>query len=227
MLCQYVRDEKFTCLQGGAFPEIHVAQYPLEMGRPGQKGGSGGKSDQTLALTVNAEGEVNYDAVIKQGKNAQKWIASTHGALVPKVDQLNPEVVILSCTSHPPLAPCSKGNKTTCASGTATYYVNSTKYVCNNFLSYLATLQSLQKPDEEAIAETAKETAEALQRMVEKKIGAENPKTLPTQPGAAQYIKYTPSQQNAQHNSGASTRIIKMQDMPVDPLDPPKFRSAS
>ena len=60
--------------------------------------------------------------------------------------------------------------------------------------------------------------------MVEKKIGAENPKTLPAQPGSAQYIKYTPSQQSAQHASGATTRIIKMQDMPVDPLEPPKFR---
>lgn len=70
----------------------------------------------------------------------------------------------------------------------------------------------------------AKETAEALQRVVEKKLGAENPKTLPSQPGAAQYIKYTPSAQSAGHNSGAQTRVIKMQDMQVDPLDPPKFR---
>ncbi len=88
----------------------------------------------------------------------------------------------------------------------------------------LGHMQSLARPDEEAIAETAKETAEALQRMVEKKIGAENPKTLPNQPGAAQYIKYTPSQQSTGHNSGATTRIIKMQDMAVDPLEPPKFR---
>lgn len=82
-------------LQGGAFPEIHVAQYPLEMGRPGAKAGAGGasgKAGQTLALTVNAEGEVQYDAVLKQSKNAQKWIASTHSALVPKVDQLGADV---------------------------------------------------------------------------------------------------------------------------------------
>ena len=30
--------------------------------------------------------------------------------------------------------------------------------------------------------------------------------------------------QGAQYNSGADQRIIKMQDMPVDPLEPPKFR---
>lgn len=40
---------------GGAFPEIHVAQYPLDMGRPdGGKGGSAGGGGGTLALTVNA-----------------------------------------------------------------------------------------------------------------------------------------------------------------------------
>jgi len=26
------------------------------------------------------------------------------------------------------------------------------------------------------------------------------------------------------HASGAGQRIVKMQDMPVDPLEPPKFR---
>ena len=30
--------------------------------------------------------------------------------------------------------------------------------------------------------------------------------------------------QGPQYNSGADQRIIKMQDMPVDPLEPPKFR---
>ena len=85
-------------------------------------------------------------------------------------------------------------------------------------------VQALARPDEEAVAEAAKETAAALARVVEKKIGAENPKTLPAQPGAAQYIKYTPSAASAAHASGAGSRIIKMQDMAVDPLEPPKFR---
>ena len=38
---------------------------------------------------MNAEGEVNYDAIVRQGKNAGKVVASTHGALVPKLDTLN------------------------------------------------------------------------------------------------------------------------------------------
>ena len=34
--------------------------------------------------------------------------------------------------------------------------------------------------------------------VVDNKIQAENPKTIPAQPGAATYIKYTPAQQGAQ-----------------------------
>ncbi len=78
-------------LAGGAFPEIHVAQYPLDMGRP-DKVGAAGKNGQTLALTVNAEGDINYDAILKNNKNTQQIVVSSHKALVPKLDQLNEEV---------------------------------------------------------------------------------------------------------------------------------------
>ncbi len=68
------------------------------------------------------------------------------------------------------------------------------------------------------------ETQAALDKLVNSKLSAVNPANLPSQPGGPQYIKYTPAQQGQQYNSGASHRIIKMQDMPVDPLEPPKFR---
>lgn len=35
-----------------------------------------------------AEGDINYDAVVAQSKNAQKWLQTTHKALVPKPDEL-------------------------------------------------------------------------------------------------------------------------------------------
>jgi SNW domain-containing protein 1 len=44
---------------GGAFPEVPVAQYPLDMGR---KGGAASSSN-ALAIQVNGEGKVKYDAV--------------------------------------------------------------------------------------------------------------------------------------------------------------------
>ena len=46
----------------------------------------GGNADQTLALTTNADGDINYDAILKQGQNRKKHIESEHSALVPKVE---------------------------------------------------------------------------------------------------------------------------------------------
>ena len=83
--------------------------------------------------------------------------------------------------------------------------------------------QVIEKPDEEEVEETAKATAVALQERVMKKQAAVNPKNVPSGPGQAQYIKYTPASSSANHASGAVSRVIKMQEMPVDPLEPPKF----
>jgi SNW domain-containing protein 1 len=162
---------------GGAYPEIHLAQYPLNMGRPDKRGAGGaagaGRASQTLALTVDAEGNVNYDAIVKQGGHSNALVATNHKALVPKLEQLNAK---------------------------------------------------MPKPDEQAIEETTKATAAALEARVLKKQAVMNPKAVAAAPGAAEYIKYTSASSSAAHASGASTRIIKMQNMPVDPLEPPKFR---
>ncbi|CAG9460220.1 unnamed protein product [Pedinophyceae sp. YPF-701] len=86
----------------------------------------------------------------------------------------------------------------------------------------LATGDQLVRPDEEEVKDTAKETAKALQQLVEKRVAATNPKNLPDQGGSAQLIKYTPATQTG--TTGAKQRLIKIQDAPVDPLEPPKFR---
>ncbi|MEW5312366.1 MAG: hypothetical protein WDW38_004007 [Sanguina aurantia] len=79
---------------GGAYPEIHVAQFPLDMGRSSSTDGMGqAKGSKTLAVTVNAEGQVNYDAIVKQGANRDKLVYSDHKALVPKVDLLSKEAL--------------------------------------------------------------------------------------------------------------------------------------
>jgi SNW domain-containing protein 1 len=94
-------------------------------------------------------------------------VASTHSALVPKLEKLNSE---------------------------------------------------MPKPDDEEAQKTAKETADALAKALIKKRSAVDPQAIPGQPGAAEYIKYQPS------NPQGTTRIIKMQEAQVDPLEPPKFR---
>ncbi|KAI5627785.1 SNW domain-containing protein 1 [Silurus asotus] len=62
---------------GGAFPEVHVAQYPLEMGRKK-------KTSNALALQVDAEGKVKYDAIARQGQGKDKVIFSKYTDLLPK-----------------------------------------------------------------------------------------------------------------------------------------------
>lgn len=53
------------------------------MGKPDQT-----KSTKTLAVTVSGDGNVNYDAIVKQGQNKNKIIATTHDAMMPKLDRL-------------------------------------------------------------------------------------------------------------------------------------------
>ncbi|KAK0549611.1 mRNA splicing protein [Tilletia horrida] len=67
---------------GGAYPECHIAQYPLEMGR--KKAGKGGASSgASLALQVDAEGNVRYDAIVQQGLKEGQHVQSSHRDLVP------------------------------------------------------------------------------------------------------------------------------------------------
>lgn len=156
---------------GGAFPEIHVAQYPLGMGRRDDKGGS-----KILALTVDAHGSVAFDAVVKQGENAGKIVYSKHSDLVPKI----------------------------------------------------ATSDSQAPDDEEEeqkqIEETTERTKAALEKVVNVRLSAAQPKNVPTHDSESKFIKYKPSQQSAAFNSGAKERIIRMSEMAVDPLEPPKFK---
>ncbi|KAF7337984.1 hypothetical protein MVEN_02022100 [Mycena venus] len=70
---------------GGSYPECHVAQYPLELGK--KKASSAfklfGSSGNTLALQVDSEGNVRYDAIAHQGQRDDKIIQSQFKDLVP------------------------------------------------------------------------------------------------------------------------------------------------
>eukprot|EP00123_Amoebidium_parasiticum_P017455 comp23858_c0_seq1/m.41742 comp23858_c0_seq1/g.41742 ORF comp23858_c0_seq1/g.41742 comp23858_c0_seq1/m.41742 type:complete len:553 (-) comp23858_c0_seq1:252-1910(-) len=151
---------------GGAFPEIHVAQYPLGMGKKKQAAGA-------LALQVDGEGNVRYDAIARQGKGKDVVVHSRFTDLLPK-DVLEDD-------------------------------------------------PTLKRPDEDEIAETTEATKAALERIVSSKIAAAKPVKSAEQQGPAQYIRYTPAQQGMEHAGGSKQRIIRMVEMPVDPMDPPKF----
>ncbi|CAA0816848.1 SNW/SKI-interacting protein [Striga hermonthica] len=158
---------------GGAFPEIHYAQYPLGMGRStNQK--LGGK---TLPLTVDEHGNLRYDSIVRQNENSKKIVYSEHSDLVP------------------------------------------------------IFVKDKEKEDEmdvdekqKEIEDTTQETKAALEKIVNVRLSAAQPKNVPTQSSDSKFIKYKPSQQSAAFNSGAKERIIRMVEMPVDPLEPPKFK---
>jgi SNW domain-containing protein 1 len=63
---------------GGAFPEIPVAQYPLDMGRKGTA-----STSNALAIQVDAEGKVKYDAIARQGHGENRIVHSSFKDLIP------------------------------------------------------------------------------------------------------------------------------------------------
>lgn len=62
---------------GGAFPEIPVAQYPLDLGRKSSS------TSNALAVQVDAEGKVKYDAIARQGHNENRIVHSSFKDLIP------------------------------------------------------------------------------------------------------------------------------------------------
>nr|XP_022907829.1 puff-specific protein Bx42 [Onthophagus taurus] len=63
---------------GGAFPEIHVAQYPLEMGMKNKE-----STSNAIAVQLDAEGKVKYDVIARQGHGKDKIVYSKLSDLLP------------------------------------------------------------------------------------------------------------------------------------------------
>jgi len=155
---------------GGAFPEVHVAQYPLDMGRKGNQGTS-----QVLALTSDGTGKARHDMVATVGQRDGKHIVSARDSL--KAKHLSEE--------------------------------------------------ELAKPEGNQAAENSERTRLALaEQMADKVAGVAGSleKATADKKGPT-FIKYTPSQSDGSAaGGGASTRVIRMVEAPVDPMEPPKFK---
>ncbi|QKX61302.1 uncharacterized protein TRUGW13939_08450 [Talaromyces rugulosus] len=63
---------------GGAFPEILVAQYPLDMGRKGSQ-----STSNALAVQVDSEGKVKYDAIARRGHADNRVVHTSFKDLIP------------------------------------------------------------------------------------------------------------------------------------------------
>ncbi|KAI7861481.1 SKIP/SNW domain-containing protein [Spinellus fusiger] len=167
---------------GGAFPEIHIAQYPLDMGRH-KAGRATETSGGALTLQVDSEGNVKYDAVARQGHNDKRIIHTSLKDVLPLNQRKDMDVDALA----------------------------------------------MERPGDEEVQSVADKTRAALEKIVNGKIAAAQPKNVVKTSGGTNkdptYIRYTPAQSQGSDtfNSGAKQRIIRMVDAPTDPMAPPSF----
>ncbi|KAF2649334.1 hypothetical protein K491DRAFT_202256 [Lophiostoma macrostomum CBS 122681] len=64
--------------EGGAFPEVHVAQYPLDMGRKGTS-----STSNALAMRVDNEGKTKYDEIARRGHSESRIVQASFKDLIP------------------------------------------------------------------------------------------------------------------------------------------------
>ena len=141
------------------------------MNQPSTQASSG----NTLALQVDSEGNVRYDAIALQGQSEGKYIQSQFKDLVPLSHRKDMD----------------------------------------------ETERDMGRPSEQEVQETAERTKAALEKLVNGKIKAAQPKNVPDSQGKTSYIRYTPGQQNG---TALKQRIIKMTEVVEDPLEPPRFK---
>ncbi|CAI8027998.1 SNW domain-containing protein 1, partial [Geodia barretti] len=75
---------------GGAFPEVHVAQYPMNMANKSKPG----SSSAVVPLQLDASGKVKYDVLARMGQRKDKVVHSSLEAMVSRgVRPSDPELV--------------------------------------------------------------------------------------------------------------------------------------
>lgn len=76
-----------------------------------------------------------------------------------------------------------------------------------------------ERPDDEVIKKTAEKTQAALQAIIEGRIKSTQATNPIEKKSGPSYVKYTPASK-----STVGSRIIRMVEAPVDPMEPPKFK---
>ncbi|KAJ2081664.1 mRNA splicing protein [Coemansia sp. RSA 988] len=158
---------------GGAYPEVHMLQYPLGMGR------RRGKKGNALAKQVDGEGNASYGALARYGRRENETVHSQFKELIPLRQR-------------------------------------------KDFDDNQDAIP--ERPDAEAVREAAERTKLALEKKLGGRMNARPGKGIKGSTEEPTYVRYTPNQQGPGYNSGAAQRIVRVSDMPVDPMEPPKIR---
>lgn len=184
---------------GGAFPEIPMAQYPRHMGNPHRAltstssstsihnptAGSVSVNAHLLNVQINENGKVSYDAVVTGGTNADKKVYTKHSDIVPlskNGDMPKVEHVALPSEEE----------------------TNATKERTQAALQALISTQ----------IESAKPTGSAiLQASTSKNVEEKT-----------QFVSYEADPNAPGYNPQCATRVIQMVQAQIDPMMPPKFK---
>lgn len=182
---------------GGAFPEIHVAQYPLRLGdpranrrRPVRMDGNGNgrapvagsivQSSAVVVADVDENGRTNYDAVVRQGTNRDKIVYTKHRDV--KGGDVDPESL------RPP---------------TVEEEADTAARTQRALDALLSERTALARPTGSAMVNAAKST-------------------LAHQEANTSFVRYTPDPNAPGYNPAAARRVIQMVPAQIDPMAPPK-----
>jgi SNW domain-containing protein 1 len=155
---------------GGAFPEVHVAQYPLDMGKKGEPSKS-----NAMVRRVDGEGKTKYDEIAKRGHGDSRIVQASFKDLIPLRQQAD------------------------------------------------AGQLDLARPSAEVVQATKEKTEQALMALVSGQTAAQRPKNVQGRKNdEPTFVRYTPTAQMGE--AQGKTRIFKIQQRQIDPLEPPKFK---
>ncbi|KAH7392011.1 SKIP/SNW domain-containing protein [Phaeosphaeria sp. MPI-PUGE-AT-0046c] len=155
---------------GGAFPEVHVAQYPLDMGKKGEPSKS-----NAMVRRVDGEGKTKYDEIAKRGHGDSRIVQASFKDLIPLRQQAD------------------------------------------------AGQLDLARPSQEVVQATKEKTEQALMALVAGQTAAQRPKNVQGRKNdEPTFVRYTPTAQMGE--AQGQTRIFKIQQRQIDPLEPPKFK---
>lgn len=155
---------------GGAFPEVHVAQYPLDMGRKGTP-----STSNALVRRVDGEGKTKYDEIARRGHGDSRIVQASFKDLIPLRQQAD------------------------------------------------AGQLDLARPSQEVVQATKEKTEQALMALVAGQNAAQKPKNVQGRKNdEPTFVRYTPTAQMGE--AQGKTRIFKIQQRQIDPLEPPKFK---
>lgn len=159
-------------------------------------------TSNAIAVQLDAEGKIKYDVIARQGHSKDKVIKQNFTKLQLSSQIIEPKL------NYPFLFQI--------------VYSKLSDLLPSEMLD--EEDPSLLRPSAEEIEEIAEKTKKALEKITESKIAAAMPVRCAEKRAPAQYIRYTPSQQGQNFNSGAKQRVIRMVEAQVDPMEPPKFR---